>query len=277
MTNRINKVNRIDRVDRVKRTIATTAMLTLLITPGIAKATKVSDLILNVNGTVALEVNKTKDTNYIVQVTKGEDRDIYHIDKNRNIIPLTRGAGEYEVNVLENVEGNKYKLLKRAKFKLNGDVKDNQLYTASINSIDYANSELIKGLSEKSITDKMTDKQKVESVYNYIISNIKYDHDIVNTLQTTYVPSIDNTIKTGKGICYDYSSLVAGLLRYNKIPTKLVKGHTTEIPEYHAWNEVYLDGKWEILDATIGAAYYKAGQPRPIYGDSKLYTSKLKY
>ena len=68
-------------------------------------------------------------------------------------------------------------------------------------------------------------------------------------------------MKTGKGICFDYASLMAALLRSQGIPTKLVVGYSGDA--YHAWISVYLDeigwvdkiiefdGKsWSLIDPT---------------------------
>ncbi len=45
------------------------------------------------------------------------------------------------------------------------------------------------------------------------------------------------------------------MLRSIDIPTKLVMGYKNDIEKYHAWNEVYLDGKWINLDTTYDSAY----------------------
>jgi transglutaminase-like putative cysteine protease len=36
-------------------------------------------------------------------------------------------------------------------------------------------------------------------------------------------------------------------------------GYSTEIPEYHAWNEIYVGGSWFKVDATYDAQVAAAG------------------
>lgn len=61
-------------------------------------------------------------------------------------------------------------------------------------------------------------------------------------------------MKSKSGICYDYASLFAGILRSQGIPAKLVKGYKSDLKEYHAWNEVLIDNKWIVIDTTYDAA-----------------------
>jgi transglutaminase-like putative cysteine protease len=97
-----------------------------------------------------------------------------------------------------------------------------------------------------------SDKDKIESVYEYIINNVAYDHNKISTLPSNYVPDIDNIITSGKGICYDYASVFAAMLRSQGIPVKLVKGYSKNVTGYHAWNEVFDSetGEWITLDTT---------------------------
>ena len=99
-----------------------------------------------------------------------------------------------------------------------------------------------------------SDLEKVEAVYNYIVKNIKYDYNKVSNISTDYVPDLDNIITSKKGICYDYAALFAGILRSEGIHTKLIKGYKNDLTAYHAWNEVYLDGDWVLVDTTYDAS-----------------------
>ena len=99
-------------------------------------------------------------------------------------------------------------------------------------------------------------------IYEYIVSNFTYDYGKISTLDTTYVPNIDNIFSSGKGICYDFSSVFAAMLRSRGIPAKLVKGYTTNVKGYHAWNEVYdsRTGEWIVIDTTYDAENKAAGR-----------------
>ena len=43
--------------------------------------------------------------------------------------------------------------------------------------------ELVKGLT--------SDKDKVEAIYLYIVSNIKYDYEKINTVDSRYIPDVE--------------------------------------------------------------------------------------
>ncbi|MOA41408.1 Transglutaminase-like superfamily protein [compost metagenome] len=97
--------------------------------------------------------------------------------------------------------------------------------------------------------------QKVQAIYNYVISNIKYDNQLAVKSTADYLPEIDRTFVTKKDICYGYSALFAAMLRSVDIPTKLVMGNSDYVTTYHAWNEVYLNGSWVIIDTTVDAGW----------------------
>lgn len=42
-----------------------------------------------------------------------------------------------------------------------------------------------------------------------VIENISYDKELAANVSADYLPDIDVTMKTGKGICFDYASLMA--------------------------------------------------------------------
>jgi transglutaminase-like putative cysteine protease len=59
-----------------------------------------------------------------------------------------------------------------------------------------------------------------------------------------------------------------GALRSLGIPARLVMGYPPEKPDlYHAWNEIYLDGKWVAVDTTFDAELVKAGKPYSLERD----------
>jgi transglutaminase-like putative cysteine protease len=108
-------------------------------------------------------------------------------------------------------------------------------------------------LAEELVQGLTNEKDKVEAIYRYVVSNIEYDYEKINTVDSRYVPDVENTLKSQKGICYDYSALFASMLRSQGIPTKLIKGYTDKVDGYHAWNEVLIDRQWVVIDTTYDA------------------------
>ena len=98
----------------------------------------------------------------------------------------------------------------------------------------------------------------------YIYLVIIYKSKIFANSHLNYLPNVDDTLKTKKGICFDYAALMTAMLRSSGIPTRLDIGYATNI--YHAWISTYLDeqgwvdnvikfdGKnWTMMDPTFAA------------------------
>lgn len=185
------------------------------------------------------------------------------LDKQYGVYPLTEGSGIYNIAVYENVYDDQYAEL----FAKNVDVSiidDKSVYLYPNEYIDFnestkavaKGSELAKGAS--------TDLDVVASVYHYITENISYDYDKAETVKSGYVPVVDETLSTNSGICFDYASLMATMLRTQRIPTRLEMGYVGDL--YHAWISVYIedvgwidniiefDGKnWRLMDPTLAS------------------------
>ena len=72
-----------------------------------------------------------------------------------------------------------------------------------------------------------------------MINNITYDTKKAETVENGYLPDVDETLETQKGICFDYAALMTSMLRSQGIPTKLQIGYAGKV--YHAWISVYLE------------------------------------
>ena len=101
-----------------------------------------------------------------------------------------------------------------------------------------------------------------------------------------YQPDPDETMKTGKGICFDYAALAAAMLRSQGIPTKLIFGYVSPDDLYHAWNMFYTDEtgwvtaefkvdskNWTRLDLTFAAN----GSDAKFIGDGSNYSDLYQY
>ncbi len=200
--------------------------------------------------------------------------------------PLTTGNGSYKIDVLENVNSDMYSLAVSQTFSvsLSDDFKPflypNQYvwFESGMKSMD-----LGIELSEKSSDDLGF----VENVYNYVIKNISYDQEKANNVPVDYIPDIEDTYESGKGICFDYASLMASILRSQQVPTKLVVGYSGSA--YHAWISVYTEetgwidniiefnGKsWSLMDPTL-ASSNDEDAVKDYIGDGSNYQAKYVY
>lgn len=211
-----------------------------------------------------------------VMVEKGSTKYYYDLKSPEDSFPLQFGNGSYTVAVLENTSGTSYKVLTKKSFNVEIS-EENAAFLSSTQPILWdEDMEAIK-LAE-SLTEGMKDGEKVvQALYEYIVNNIDYDYSKVDKLASDYSPDIDAVLKDGKGICYDYSVLFGAMLRSRGIPSKLIKGYRTDMKEYHAWNEVYLDGSWKVVDTTYSAWARKAGTSSNMFQNENKYQKLKEY
>lgn len=179
--------------------------------------------------------------------------------------PLSCGSGTYSVILYEKLSGTKYSRAVEAEFtaKISDEIamflypNDYVMFTKKSACVKKA-AELCAGKDDVI--------EKTAAVFGWITDNITYDYDLAAAVQSGYLPDPDSVLSRRKGICFDYASLVAAMLRSQGIPTRLVVGYAS--PNiYHAWNEVYtaetgwitpqllLSSKgYNIVDATFYAS-----------------------
>ncbi len=227
------------------------------------------------DGIVGVLYNKPTDKKIMLLVEKDGTRYTYNVYQNQELekFPLQMGNGEYVVRLMENVEGNKFKELMKNTIRV--EIREeNAVYLNSIQDIKWDDSLKAIKKAQELTAGKKTDEEKIKVVYDYITANIKYDYAKIGGLTAEYLPEIDSILEAGKGICYDYSSLFAAMLRSVGVPTKLVKGRASAVKEYHAWNEVYVDGKWKIVDTTFDAASVQQKHSVEMYKSEKAYSAE---
>jgi transglutaminase-like putative cysteine protease len=239
----------------MKKVLASITMLLLLTVYAInADAAGVYVDIDRVNdGIVGISYNGEADTRYKVTISMGSEQYSYdYFGSGIEYFPLQNGSGNYKVSFLENISGTKYRVIFTK--NINADIKsDTMVFLQSIQNVNWNSEMAAIDLAEELVEGLTNDKDKIEAIYLYIVSNIEYDYEKLSTVDSRYVPDIEDTLKSKKGICYDYSALFASMLRSQGIPAKLIKGYTDKVDGYHAWNEVLIDGQWVVIDTTYDA------------------------
>jgi transglutaminase-like putative cysteine protease len=205
--------------------------------------------------TVSYTSSSEKPAKLLIQ--KDDRKYFYDIasDGSSESFALQMGPGKYTFIILENTTDNTYRYV--VKTSKNIEVIDEYMtYLNSIQNIHWDN-DMQAVIKAKELTkDKKTDLEKVRAVYSYIIKNIRYDPDKLRNIDSGYIPDAESTFRTKTGICYDYASLFAVMLRSQGIPAKLVTGRIANASGYHAWNEVYLEetNEWVYIDTTADAS-----------------------
>lgn len=153
--------------------------------------------------------------------------------------PLSQGSGDYSIQIYEHLDGKNYGLVLELKTSvvISNDV-DMYLYPNKyvqfVKSSDcvYKAAEVCAGVDGT--------VERLAAIFDYVTDNITYDHELAATVKSGYIPDPDSALAKGKGICFDYASLVAAMARSQGIPTRLVIGYAAD-NIYHAWNEVYTE------------------------------------
>ena len=170
-------------------------------------------------------------------------------------IPLQSGSGTYKVRFMKQVNGTSYTQMYSVTFQV-GMQNANSAYLNPSQYVVYNSSSACVTKAKSLVAGAGSDAQKVSRIYSYIVNNISYDYNKMNNLPSGYLPNPDSTLSSRKGICFDYAALMAAMLRSQGIPCKLVIGNADGA--YHAWNMVYVNGSWQLYDATYGAAGQRA-------------------
>jgi hypothetical protein len=196
-------------------------------------------------------------------------------------VPLTTGDGTYTVTVYEHLYDDQYTpiLTQDVSVQL-VDERAPFLYPNQI--VKFADGDATVQLSEQVTENATSEVEAVNQIYMYVVQNFSYDYDKANSVVPGYLPNNDDMLASGMGICYDFASLSASMLRAQRLPTKLDVGYCGQA--YHAWIEVYTveqgwirkkiefaGGTWVRLDPTFDSAGNGAGDISMIIGDGKNY------
>ena len=138
-------------------------------------------------------------------------------------------------------------------------IKEALKYTASIQS----NSESIASIARQLTEGIDNDYDKALALHDWVCSYMYYDVDSLNSEEIPPYYATD-VVKSGRAVCRGFATLMAALCRSIDIPCNVVTGYALGVgddtewtdetvvteEQNHAWNEVYADGRWVIVDTT---------------------------
>lgn len=229
-----------------------------------------------------------------VIIEKDKERYTYDLNPRGDFepYPLQMGDGTYSLKVLAHIADNRYATILGASF--NVKLEDEKApFLAAHQLVMFNQDSKAARLARELTLDCETTIERIEAISRYIIDNIEYDYHKASTVKPGYLPDCDEILETGKGICFDYASLLAAMLRSLGIPTKLVTGYVAPDYLYHAWNEVYVEGTgwirinrfysiyregegWVHMDPTF-AAGMKSTKVSEFISNSNNYRKRLEY
>lgn len=201
--------------------------------------------------------------------------------------PLSDGNGTYKVTVLEGVSGTKYAVVLSTSVQVT--LKDEFAPFLRPNQyVDYTSAPKTIDKAAKLTEGEMDPLKKVEKIYDFVVEALSYDKAKAQSVKSGYLPVLDEVLAAKKGICFDYASLMAGMLRSQGVPCKLVVGYAGTA--YHAWINVwteetgwvdgviYFDGSaWQRMDPTFASSGKGSESIMKYIGDGSNYTVSYLY
>lgn len=254
------------------------------------------------NDKVVIDASNTKDGYIMIKYLKQTSKKLkvivtgpsgvkytYNINKigSYETFPLSDGSGKYSVNVYENISGTSYSTVygTTLSVSLTNEFAPFLLPNQYVN---YTAGGATAGLAKNLTSNKKTDLQKINSIYDWVVSNLSYDKQLAATVKSGYLPNLDAIVSSKKGICFDYAALMTAMLRSRGIPCKLVIGYAGN--SYHAWinaytsengwvdGVIYFDGAtWKLMDPTFASTGNQSAAIMKYIGDGKNYSAKYLY
>lgn len=210
----------------------------------------------------------------------------YNLSKNMETFPFAAGSGNYRLAVYENIKDDQYSTL----FEITLPIAIEDEFAPYLYPNQYVNfnsTNQCVALAQELSAPANNDLDVITEIYNYIVSNVTYDYDKASTVQSGYIPDVDSILQKKTGICFDYASLMASMLRSQRIPTRLEIGYVGEA--YHAWISTYVkdvgwingiiqfDGKtWTLMDPTFASSSGDKSL-KDFIGDGSNYITKYMY
>lgn len=268
---------------------AWTVPAAVLLAPFSANAAEASAPVIDTShaaeGYVA--ASATSDARLKLQVSAGDMSYNYDLpaDGSPIVVPLNMGNGTYLIRVMQNTSGNNYVEVTSVSVDVTLESEFAPYLRPNV-FCSYDDASACTAKARELAADAANEGDVMRDVCTWVASNITYDYDKAAELsgKSGYVPNPDETLASGTGICFDYASLSAAMLRGLGIPCKVVTGYVSPDGVYHAWNLVYINGSWTSVEfsvregewSRVDLTFAAAGAGETV-GDGTSYTDRYVY
>ncbi|HSW10048.1 MAG TPA: stalk domain-containing protein [Bacillota bacterium] len=111
-------------------------------------------------------------------------------------------------------------------------------------------------------------REAVLAIHDWVARNVQYDTERLAAIRgggEVGVPILraSDILSLRRGVCQDYAVLAAALLRAAGFRARVVTGIATPPggeDELHAWNQVWVDGRWLSFDVTWNSGHVEDGR-----------------
>lgn len=185
------------------------------------------------------------------QVRCGDGEYNYDLGFEPTQFPVNMGNGSYIFRIMENCGGNMYQqvMSTRKAVRLRSAFVP---YTVPNKYCNYSTDGPCARMAKYVCASCKTEGEAFDAIVKWVAKYMKYDSDKERELSKSkgYVPNPDRSFKERKGICFDYASMTAAMLRSVSIPCKVVTGYING-STYHSWVLAHVDGSWKRRDPTF--------------------------
>ena len=137
-----------------------------------------------------------------------------------------------------------------------------------------------KELSQQLTEGKLSEYEKVRSIFQWITDNIAYrsrfysrrhapaqtEDDTASVLKPLNERVAEIVLKNGVAVCDGYARLFKTLCDHAGIRAEIITGHVRNLgrgsmrfQSNHSWNAVMIDGKWHLADPTWASGHITSG------------------
>ncbi|XP_062593885.1 kyphoscoliosis peptidase-like [Saccostrea cucullata] len=126
----------------------------------------------------------------------------------------------------------------------------------------------IATLAEYLIKPANTPLERARAIHKWVTTNIMYDIDGYMGRSDKKSCDSGDVLKNRSSVCAGYSNLFESLCRCAHIPVMVISGYgkgfghndkedvdISNLSTNHAWNAIFLEGEWRLLDCTWDAGY----------------------
>ena len=228
-----------------------------------------------INDTIAFDVRKVM---IIIRKDNFSEQLVFNVDNGlfQKRLSLKNGAGIYDIEVythITNENDRNFEFHKRFLVE-NTDTRD-MSYLLPSHKVQLDDVR-IKNLVAKVTKNARNDNEAFMAIYGYITSTIKYDYASARDNSYHFKDySAVNTLLNLQATCEGYTNLLAAMARAYGIRTKVIHGVGIINWEssIHAWNEVFINNEWKVVDPTWDTFNKKNYKKKPfLFMDYKTFS-----
>ncbi|MEA9355939.1 transglutaminase-like domain-containing protein [Bacteriovorax sp. PP10] len=222
---------------------------------GVTSPSTVNNSLVEVSGQaksstkwIMLNIKKgSYEEEYMVPATAG---------KFNTTIALQAGSGKYKIKMYQTSNTDRYTTYNSFDSIQveNTDSRDMSflLPTDVVQSDDPRVVSLVRDVTEAAGTEE----EAFQAIYNYIAKTVKYDQvRYKDKSYMTHVYDALSVLENPVAVCSGYANLLAAMSRAYGIRAKVINGKALMSYGWgqHAWNEVYVNDEWKMVDPTWDA------------------------